>query len=223
MLENTNQLNDNFLHNVNQYDVEPLDQKKHLQNKKHHQNKKQSEDILRKKLEKKQDNINIRNYKSTIRTHLLTSRFNTETRKQNEIYRKNKWANGCLYCSPEQISQNIPIDSKIIVLEMDNDKNSIFGVGLLTNKPFFNKYAVYGDENYNRYNYIGKYRIEREDLTEQEEAVFKALDILCFKGNQHMKRGHGLKAFPTKLLMNCSKTFEITPFIENMFKTRYSK
>jgi hypothetical protein len=182
-----------------------------------------SEEFIKKKLEKKQDNINIRNYKLTIRTYLLTSRFNTETRKQNEIYRHTKWQNGCLYCCPEKISQSIPIDSKVIVLEMDNDINKIFGVGMLTNKPIFNKHCVYKDENYNRYNYIGKYRISREDLTNKEEAVFKALDILCFTGNQHMKRGHGLKAFPTKLLMNCSKTLDITQFIENMFKTRFSK
>ena len=180
-------------------------------------------DDIRKKLEKKQENKNIRNYKSTIRTHLLTSRFNTETIEQNEQYRNNKWPNGCLYCAPEQISQQIPLDSKLVVLEMNNDANQIFAVGMLTNKPFFNKHSVYKDENYNRYSYIGKYRIKREELSEKEEAVFKALDILCFKGNEHMKRGHGLKAFPIKLLMNCSKTFEITPFIENMFKIRFSK
>jgi hypothetical protein len=179
-------------------------------------------DIL-KKLEKKQENKNIRNYKLTIRTHLLTSRFNTETIQQNEEYRNNKWPNGCLYCAPEKISQKIPLDSKLLVLEMNNDKNHIFAVGMLTNKPFFNKHSVYKDENYNRYNYIGKYRIKREELSEKEEAVFKALDILCFKGNEHMKRGHGLKAFPIKLLMNCSKTLEITTFIENMFKIRFSK
>jgi hypothetical protein len=183
---------------------------------------KEPEDTLRKKLEKRQENIRIRKYKTTVRTHLLTSRFNTETRKQNDIYRSEKWPNGCLYCSPEPISQNIPIDSKIIVLEMDNDMNKIFGLGLLTNKPFFNKHSVYTDENYNRYSYVGKYRIKREDLNSKEEAIFKALDILCFTGNEHMKRGHGLKAFPTKLLMNCSTVLEVTPFIENMFKTRFS-
>lgn len=181
------------------------------------------EDIIRKKLEKRKENKNIRDYKKTIRTHLLTSRFNTETRQQNELYRNEKWQNGCFYCTPEKISQNIPIDSKIIVLEMDNDKNQIFGVGMLTNKPFFNKYSVYTDENYNRYNYIGKYRIKREDLNPKEEAIFKALDILCFKGNEHMKRGHGLKTFPIKLLMNCKNTLDITAFIESMFKNRFSK
>ena len=106
---------------------------------------------------------------------------------------------------------------------MDNDKNTIFAAGMLLNKPFFNKHSVYTDDNYNRYSYIGKYRIKRDELTEQEEAVFKALDILCFKGNDHMKRGHGLKAFPTKLLMNCSTVINMTNYIEYMFKRRFSK
>jgi len=180
-------------------------------------------DKIRKKLEKKQENIRIRKFKSEMRTFILTSRFNTETRLQNEKYRNQKWPNGCVYCTPEQISQKIPIDAKMIVLEMDNDKNTIFGAGMLLNKPFFNKHSVYTDDNYNRYSYIGKYRIKREELTEQEEAVFKALDILCFTGNDHMKRGHGLKSFPTKLLMNCSTVINMNHYIEDMFKRRFSK
>lgn len=182
-----------------------------------------SEEILRKKLEKKNENIEIRKFKSEMRTFLLTSRFNTITRRQNEEYRENKWNNGCLYCSPEPISQNIPMNAKLIILEMDNDKNKIFGIGMVINKPFFNKHSVYEDNNYNRYSYLGKNRIKREDLTDRENAVFNALDTLCFKGNEHMKRGHGLKAFPTKLLMNCRNTIDIIHFIETMFKTRFSK
>jgi hypothetical protein len=170
---------------------------------------------------KKEENHKIRQFKKTIKTHLLTSRFNTKTIAQNDTYRKKKWANGCLYCSPEQICNQIPIDAKIIVLEMDNDKNRIFGIGLLLNRPYFNKHTVYDDYNYNRYNYIGKYRIKREELNIEEESVLKALDILCFTGNEHSKRGHGLKSFPIKLLMNCKNVFDITDYIENMFKTRF--
>ena len=51
----------------------------------------------------------------------------------------------------------------------------------------------------------------------------KALDILCFTGNDHSKRGHGLKSFPIKLLMNCYKVFPITEFIETMFKNRFAE
>jgi hypothetical protein len=180
-----------------------------------------TEEAAKQNQEKKQEKRQIRQFKKTMRTYLLTSRFNTETRAQNEIYRNIKWPNGCIYCSPEHVSHDIPIESKMIVLEMDNDKNTIFGVGMLLNKPFHNKHSVYADENYNRYSYIGKYRIKREELNEQQEAVFKALDILCFKGNEHMKRGHGLKSFPAKLLMNCSSIIDLPKFIEQMFKTRF--
>ena len=171
----------------------------------------------------KQERRQIRQYKKTMRTYILTSRFNTETRTQNEIYRKIKWANGCIYCAPDHVSNEIPIESKIIVLEMDNDNNTIFGIGMLLNKPFHNKHAVYGDNNYNRYSYVGKYRIKREELTAHQEAVFKALDILCFKGNEHMKRGQGLKAFPAKLLMNCKSVIDLPKYINNMFRIRFSE
>lgn len=172
---------------------------------------------------KQQENHNVRQFQKTIRTHLLTSRFNNFTKSQNENYRMRKWKQGCVYCSPEQISQKIPIGAKIIVLEMNNETNQIFGIGLLLNKPLFSKHSVYDDGNYNRYNYIGKYRISREDLTSKEEAVMKALDILCFTGNDHSKRGDGLKSFPIKLLMNCYKVFPITEFIETMFKNRFAE
>jgi hypothetical protein len=178
---------------------------------------------VEKQLRKQEENHNIREYQKTIRTHLLTSRFNNHTKEENEKYRRKKWPNGCVYCSPDLINQKIPIDAKIIVLEMNNETNQIFGIGLLLNKPFFNKHSVYEDGNYNRYNYIGKYRIKREELTPKEEAVMKALDILSFTGNDHSKRGHGLKSFPTKLLMNCHKVFPITEYIESMFKTRFAE
>ncbi|NBY41529.1 MAG: hypothetical protein EBQ66_11805, partial [Flavobacteriia bacterium] len=85
------------------------------------------------------------------------------------------------------------------------------------------KYSVYQENNFNRFNYIGKYRIERPDLNTEEEAVFKALDILCFTGNSHMKRGHGLKLFPLKLLLNCEKVLNLTEYIEKMFSSRFQK
>ena len=110
-----------------------------------------------------------------------------------------------------------------MVLEMNNDTNTIMAVGLCVNKPFVEKYSVYQESNYNRFSYVGKYRIERTNLDSTEEAVFKALDILCFTGNEHMKRGHGLKQFPVKLLYNCRNILDIPSFIENMFKIRFSK
>ena len=182
------------------------------------------EEKIRKQIKQKEENMKVSMYRKQLNLFLMTSRFNTSTRAENKLFRdKKNWENGCLYCAPEPVAQNIPFHSKLIVLEMDNDMNKIFGVGFLTNKPVIQKYSIYENNNYNRYNYMGKYRISRDDLNENEEEVFKALDILCFTGNTHMKRGQGLRTFPMKLLLRCKEVIDIPKFIENMFICRFSK
>ena len=74
--------------------------------------------------------------------------------------------------------------------------------------------------NYNRYVFKGKYYINRLEMVDKEEDLMQAFDILCFKGNKHMKRGQGLKSFPIEMLYNCRNTLNIVKFICNMFKTR---
>ena len=182
-----------------------------------------SQKELDEKIKKREENKHIKSFKTTLKTHLLTSRFNTVTRNQNNIYRDNYWKNGCLYCAPVLVNKEIPQGAKLMVLEMDNDLNQIFAIGLLTNKPFISKFSVYEDHNYNRYNYTGKYRIIREECSEEEEAILQMLDFMCFKGNQHMKRGQGLTAFPLKILWKLSENFNLTEFLENMFRKRFSK
>ena len=175
------------------------------------------------KLKKREETRKIQKYKKEQRIFLMTSRFNTETAEENKHFRNAGWKNGCVYCSPTKISETIPIQSILLVLEMNNDINKIIGIGLCINKAFVERYSVYKENNYNRYNYVGKYRIDRTDLDPKEEAVFKALDTLCFTGNDHMKRGHGIKRFPSRLLYNCKDVLNIPEFIENMFKIRFSK
>lgn len=181
-----------------------------------------TEEALEKRVQKKQEAAQIRQYKAQQKVFLMTSRFNTQTRIENQRFREKNWAQGCLYCAPMEISQAIPFKAKLLVLEMDNDTNHIFAIGMCANRALTHKYNVYETNPYNRYNYIGKTRIPRADFTPLEEAVFKALDQLCFYGNDHMKRGNGLKAFPTKLLVNCHKVLDILEFLENMFVRRFS-
>jgi hypothetical protein len=182
-----------------------------------------TEEVIEKRIQKKHDAQVIRAFKKSQRIHMMTSRFNTETRDENRRFCEENWKNGCVYCCPQEVSQNIPLQSKMIVLEMDNDKNQIYAIGMCSNKPFTNKYSVYQNNNYNRYNYIGKHRIWRNEASPLEEAVLKALDQLCFYGNDHMKRGQGLKAFPVKLLVNCKAVIDLPEFLENMFNKRFMK
>ena len=180
-----------------------------------------TEEAVEKRLQKKKEAQEIRTFKTTQRTFLMTSRFNTKTREENQKFREKNWKNGCLYCCPQEVSQLIPLRAKMMVLEMDNDMNKIYAIGMCSNRSFINKYAVYNNENYNRYNYIGKHRILRSELSEFEEAVVKALDQLCFYGNEHMKRGQGLKSFPVKMLINCKSVIDLTAFLESMFNKRF--
>jgi hypothetical protein len=103
---------------------------------------------------------------------------------------------------------------------MNNDTNKIMGIGMIRNHPVLNKFFVYDNGNYNRYVYIGKNRISRTDMSEEEEKVMQIFDILCFQGNRHMKRGQGLKSFPVDMLYRCSKKLDLVKFIGNMFKIR---
>ena len=48
----------------------------------------------------------------------------------------------------------------------------------------------------------------------------KIFDILCFRGNKHMKRGQGLKSFPIELLFTLFKKVDLVKYIGNMFKER---
>jgi hypothetical protein len=173
--------------------------------------------------EKKIQKQQVLAYKKEQRTFLLTSRFNNNTWSENEEYR-NKNANiKCIYCSPDTITKSIPIDSINFILEMNNDTNRIMGIGMIRNHPIMNKFQVYENGNYNRYVYIGKNRIDRDTMSEEEEQVMQVFDILCFKGNHHMKRGQGLKSFPVDMLYRCSKKLDLVKFISQMFKKRLLK
>ena len=157
----------------------------------------------------------------------MTSRFNINTQKENEDFLKKNPKVGCIYCAPSPVTTHIPLESVMFVLEMNNDTNQITGIGMVKNKPKINKYNVYENGNYNRYNFVGNYRIDREVMTEEEKIIMKVFDILCFKGNRHMKRGQGLTMFPVDMLYNMlyksNEKKDLVGFIRNMFKERFVK
>ena len=175
--------------------------------------------VTKQKIHKQQ----VKRYREQLTKFILTTRFNNETWEQNVEYRKQKQLKGCIYSSPDSITVKINPEQIVFILEMNNDENKIMGIGMVRNHPHINTYQIYKNDSYNRYVYIGKTRIDREEMTEEEERIMKAFDILCFKGNRHMKRGHGLKCYPIEMLYNCSKELDLVDYITNMFKTRIVK
>jgi hypothetical protein len=165
----------------------------------------------------------LKTFQQQSKFSLMTSRFSNKTWQENICYREKQQNIGCIYCSPEPITNAVPIDTIMFILEMNNDQNKIIGIGMVKNKPIVGKYHVYDEGNYNRYVYIGKNRIAREDMTAEEEEIMKAFDILCFTGNRHMKRGQGIKKFPPEMLYRCSQKIDLVQFISQMFKTRIAQ
>jgi len=170
--------------------------------------------------EKRQERNNISDYLRNKNRYIMTSRFSNATWNENRSFMTTKPKLGCVYCSPSQLGKNVPIDGVLFVLEMNNDKNRIMGIGMVVNHPQMRKYSVYQNNNYNRYVFSGKHRIDRDDMSEKEEQIMKAFDILCFKGHYHMKRGQGLLSYPPIMLYRASNVIDLVDFINNMFKNR---
>lgn len=83
------------------------------------------------------------------------------------------------------------------MVEMNNTQNKVMGVGLVRNNPYLQKFLIYDAHGYNRYVFVGEYRLERDDLP---ESVLRALDAILFKGKSHMKRSSGFTIVSEKLL-----------------------
>lgn len=155
---------------------------------------------------------------------LVTTRFNEETYQENKMFReKNDTKFGCIY-GIFSLNTKLPTDKPMYVLEMNNSQNKIMGIGCIYNKPVQKPIFIYKTGNYNRYVYIGKYRIDRTNISEEEEKIMKLLDHICFKGASHLKRGRGFTKFPTKTLYKCEYFihFNILHFISEMFNKRFA-
>lgn len=146
---------------------------------------------------------------------ILTTRFNTETLKENYLWRKrNKKMNHCIYGSPIPIKSTIHENAWMIILEMHNDSNKIAGIGLVKNNPNLLdntvlggsknntvlKPSIYKCGNYNRFVYEGAYRIDllsnEIDLTKEEQLVIRILELALFYGANHSKRAKGICELP---------------------------
>ena len=159
-------------------------------------------------------------YIKSKKQYLLTSRFSNMTWSENCDFKRRFSKISCVYCAPVMISSQIPVDAIMFILEMNNDANTIMGIGMVRNHPANKRLPVYENDNYNRYQYVGKHRIDRTEMNDEEETIMRAFDILCFRGNRHQKRGHGLKTFPREMLVRCSPILDLVDFINGMFKRR---
>jgi hypothetical protein len=176
-----------------------------------------NEEIERKIIRQK-----LKNFCSNRKNFIVTTRFNDITYHENAMYRTKNTKTKCIYCAPEPVTTKIPYDSILFVIEMNNDINKVMGIGIVRNHPRVNKYSIYENKSYGRYTYVGTGRIDRCEMENDEEELMELLDLLCFKGNRHMKRGQGLRSFPIGILYELQEedSIDVHELIGQMFKKR---
>ena len=126
------------------------------------------------------------------------ARFNNTTWLENKRFRENS-RHECIYGFDKQIPESIPYGSSVYVIEMNNTKNEIMGIGKIKNiLKEENRRRIYNDENYNRYVYPGSFRKDRSQFVNFE--IINELEKILFKGTRHFKRGHGLSVVPHERL-----------------------
>ena len=135
---------------------------------------------------------------------IATTRFSDFTFKENRIWREEREYKGCVYGTPVMLTAKIDTGRPTLVIEMNNDRNRIEGIGFLFNRPCEDNYRrIYSNPNTNRYIYEGNYRLDRSVVTDSySKKVLWTLDMLLFKGARHSKRSIGITRLPTWLMFN---------------------
>jgi len=121
------------------------------------------------------------------------------------------------------MSPKIPHQSLVLVVEMNNTRNRVEGIGLIRNSPLLDRYyKTYEYFDYNRYFYKSGYHVSRDKLQEYNPRLIDILDYILFKEKTHMKRGSGFTTIPIKLLNHdrCNG-LDIQQDIKNVFLSIY--
>jgi len=158
-----------------------------------------------------------------IAMEICVTRFNEATFKENRLWiKKNNGSLGCIYGTPVKISDTLDPDSQLLVLEMNNSKNIIEGIGIIKNnlaRENRKYYKIYADNNYNRFIYKSNYRIDRKNFTSYESEIITFLEDYLFKSAYHCKRGQGIQKIPKCVAKN--DEFDFVGFLITMYKNRF--
>jgi hypothetical protein len=134
--------------------------------------------------------------------YLGTTRFNNSTYKENIDYR-NKHNKNTIYGTTLRIHKKYIYGTLIFVIEMNNETNSIEGIGTIRNVLITEKrHRVYANGDYNRFIYHGDYWISREQINNIDKELVEIFDLILFKGKSHLKRQSGISIITEKLFTN---------------------
>ena len=146
--------------------------------------------------------------------HIGTTRFNNATFAENKAYRHNEKIDGCIYGLPVEMPRKVRRGELVFVVEMNIETKQIEGIGYVPNFRHRDKsYPIYHEWAYNRYIYMGRRRIARENIEDKE--CLMLLEKVLFKGKGHMCRGQGITRLnPEKLKENKKK---VIAFLKTLF------
>ena len=149
---------------------------------------------------------------------LASTRFDSKTFREREEYMKRKELT-CIYGTPLKIKASLPLNTILLVVEMNNEKNQIEGIGVIRNMIEPEPHYIYKDKNYNRYIYKGKYRIPRDVIEEHDKDVLEILESVVFKGLSNIKRHSGITIISKKLL-ECDRArgADLTERVKHIFR-----
>ena len=103
---------------------------------------------------------------------------------------------------------------------MNNETNQIIGIGRIINEIRADRpYRIYADQNYNRYTYMGRTRLDREVIMQSRAnaRVIEALERMLFYGARHAKRGQGIDELPSRILRN-RPGYSFVQFVSGLFQ-----
>ena len=151
---------------------------------------------------------------------VCVTRYNTATWTERTAWLDANPDYACIYKSPVPIRTDIPYETPLFVLEMNNDTNQIMGVGHIINEIRGDRsYRVYADQNYNRYTYLGRRRLDRAVIMRSRinARIIETLERMLFYGGRHCKRGQGIDLMPARIRNN-RPGFNFTQFFVRLFR-----
>jgi hypothetical protein len=127
-----------------------------------------------------------------------TTRFVNDTWEENQKWcAKNKYK--CAYSSSSPMAASLDDIPYIYIIEMNNETNTIEGIGLVPNKSYANN-KVYKNALLNLFTYKSNCKMRRDEFIERNEIeTLELLTKLIFKGYCHFKRGSGYTILPNKI------------------------
>jgi len=136
---------------------------------------------------------------------IMTTRFSDYGFIENKEWREFRGMKGCIYGTPKMVSSKVGDGVAMFVIEMNNSRNRIEGIGFVVNRPCEDNYKrkIHGSDNLNRYVYEGRYRLDKGDIVDEyHKNVISVLERLLFKGAKHSKRSIGITRLPEWLKYN---------------------